>query len=47
MWRRPNDSSDDRKLLLDLVRMVMGMDDKIDRVLRALGLDDGQEEMDS
>jgi len=37
----------DRQLLLDLARMLMRLDAKLDRVLRALGEDDGEEETDA
>jgi hypothetical protein len=37
----------DSELLLGLVRMVMRLDAKLDRVLQLLGEDDGQEEMDT
>jgi hypothetical protein len=47
VWRRRPQPAPNRQLLLDLTRMVMGMDDKIDRILRALGEDDAEEEMDT
>jgi hypothetical protein len=46
MWRS-REIAADRQLLLDLARMVMGMDAKLDVVLRALGEDFGEEEMDT
>jgi hypothetical protein len=46
MFRRP-DPPPDTALLLDLARMVMEIDEKLNRVLQILGEDDGQEEMDT
>jgi hypothetical protein len=45
--RRSAETEADRKLLLDLARMVMRVDAKLDVVLRALGEEHGEEEMDT
>jgi hypothetical protein len=48
VWRRsPAEPAPDEQLLRDLVIMVMRIDAKLDRVLRTLGEDDGEEEMDA
>ena len=48
MWRRSSPwPTPDERLLRDLVIMVMRIDAKLNRVLRTLGEDDGEEEMDA
>ena len=48
VWRRSTpEPRPDEELLRDLVIMVMRVDAKVDRVLQALGEDDGEEEMDA
>jgi hypothetical protein len=48
MWRRSSpEPTPGERLLRDLVIMVMRIDAKLNRVLRTLGEDDGEEEMDA
>jgi len=47
MWRRSSpEPTPDERLLRDLAIMLMRIDAKLNRVLRTLGEDDGEEEMD-
>jgi hypothetical protein len=44
---RRREPQPETELLLDLIRLVMRIDAKLDRVLQLLGEGDGQEEMDT
>jgi hypothetical protein len=47
VWRRPPDPSPDRELLVDLAKIVMRVDVKVDGILEVLGEENGEEEMDA